>query len=520
MKRNCLFFILIMLSGALLFACDTGDEYGEPYFEPAATEAPTEAPTAAPKEQDDEVLIAVPVITERPRVTYMHVEAPTDGQTLMNLIAGERTVETVDIDRGMLSNTDIAMLLSRFPDIAFHYEVQIGYDYILPDAESLSLEDGSVEEILSAAPCLPKLKSVELGACTPDVIEKAVAALPDVRLGYKVRLYGQEVDPDVETLDLSALGTLDPAELSAALPYLPELTTVLLGERNDPDAIKAFCDANPSLDYEYSYTFEYLGMTLTGDTETLDLSGKKIQDVEALKQAIGRMPKLTRVEMIDCIADDETMGALCDAFPDVKFVWEIDLGYWGKLRTDATAFSTRSNKSEKEVKNRLTSERARAIRYCTDLVALDLGHQSLTDISFLQPLKKLRVLIVADNLISDIGVLRELPELEYIELFMNRVSDISPLAGLARLEDLNICSNKIADFSPLYGIKTLRRLWYTKNNYSKSVHERLRTELPDCVLNYKYFGTDGGWRFTGNGNERSEREKWKNAFFEGAPRYE
>lgn len=517
MRRKRIWIICIVLLGLLPLACKESDGYEAPRSAPA----PTEAPTAAPTEQDDEVQFSAPEITDRPRATFMHVDAPTDGQTLMNLIVGERTVEIVEIDRGMLSNADIAMLLKRFPEITFRYEVQIGYDFILPDTEFLSLEDGSVEEILSAAPCLPKLKRVEIGACTPDVIRKAEETLPGVQLGYRVSLYGQTLEPSADTLDLSAVAAPDPAELTAALPYLPALSTVLLGERNGADVVKAFREADPSLDYVCSYTFEYLGITLTDETETLDLSGKRIPDVGELRKAIADMPKLRRVEMIDCIPDDRTMGELCDAFPDVKFVWEIDLGYWGKLRTDATAYAVRYGKrSADRDKNRLTSEQAQYIRYCTDLVALDLEHQKLTDISFLRPLKKLRVLILSDNYISDIGVLKELPALEYVELFMNRISDLSPLAELEHLEDLNICSNRISNFSPLYGIKTLRRLWYAHNDPPRSVHARLAEELPDCVLNHVNAGTGGGWRCVGNGKERSEREKWKDAFFEGAPRYE
>ncbi len=523
MKQKRIWIICILLLGALLVACGLDDANGEPVSETAATAAPTAVSTPAPAEQDDEVaVIATPVPTEPPKTTSLHVETPTDGQTLADRIAAERTIETVEIDRGMLSNDDIAMLLKRFPNVKFLYEVQIGYDYILPDAESLTLEDGTVSEILSAAKCLPNLRLLDIGACTPEELAEAKAAIRDAELCYAVRLFGQTVDRDAETLDLTALDSLDAEALAAALPYLPMLRTVELGERNDPEAMQAFINAFPSLECRYTCRFDYLGMTLTDDIETLDLSGKKITDTEELKRTIERLPKLRRVEMIGCGQNDAAMAALCDAYPNVRFIWEIDLGFWGKLRTDATAFSTRyGRKSETLDRNRLTSEKAQYIRYCTDLVALDLGHQKLTDITFLRPLKKLRVLILADNYISDIGVLAQFSELEYIELFMNRISDLSPLSGLEHLQDLNICSNKISDFSPLYGIKTLGRLWYANNKFTKSVHAKLKEELPDCVLNHSDAGTDGGWRYVGNGKkEKSEREQWKNAFFEGAPRYE
>ena len=44
------------------------------------------------------------------------------------------------------------------------------------------------------------------------------------------------------------------------------------------------------------------------------------------------LPNLKKVDMVDCGLDDETMGGLVKAFPDTKFIWEVDLGFWGKLR--------------------------------------------------------------------------------------------------------------------------------------------------------------------------------------------
>jgi len=260
------------------------------------------------------------------------------------------------------------------------------------------------------------------------------------------------------------------------------------------------------------------------DAEQLDLSQKKISDVDELKRTLGLLPQLNRVEMIGCKLGNAAMADLCDAYPAIKFVWEIDLGYWGKLRTDATAFSTRSNKTPIQVKNKLKSAKetdcVQYIRYCTDLVALDLGHQSLTDVTFLRPLKKLRVLILADNYVSDISVLAELPELEYVELFMNRVSDLSPLRGLKKLRDLNIRANKVSDFTPLCEIKTLERVWYAGNEFKKSDHEMLQEALPGCILNHtSKDATSEGWRFDEKGN-KVENYQWMLAFFEGAPRFD
>ncbi|MBQ4224266.1 MAG: leucine-rich repeat domain-containing protein, partial [Prevotella sp.] len=44
-------------------------------------------------------------------------------------------------------------------------------------------------------------------------------------------------------------------------------------------------------------------------------------------------------------------------------------------------------------------------RYCTKLKGLDLGHNAITDISFIENMPHLRVLILADNDLTDISPL-------------------------------------------------------------------------------------------------------------------
>lgn len=502
--------MMLLLSGlALSLACGEGIE--ENPAPAVQTEAPeetvvalsTEAPTASPEP-----------------VTELYVQAPTDLGTVSARLMDEE-IETVEIEPGMMSNADIARLITLFPGVTFRYTVKLGDRFLSPDVDTLSAEGASIAEIADALPCFTVLQIVDLGACAPQEIAEAETALGGVELLYSLRIYGREVGRDAETLDLSDLDALLPDELAAALPYLPSLKTVVLGTREDEGILELFRAADLPLAYDCVYRVSCFGQTLMSNAETLDLSKTKITDLDGLKQAIAKLPNLNRVEMIDCGLTDETMAALCDEYPEIRFIWELDLGYWGKLRTDATAFSTRYSKSETADKNRLTSDRVQYIRYCTDLVALDLGHQRLTDISFLRPLKKLRVLILADSYISDISVLGELPELEYIELFMNRISDLSPLENLTNLHDLNVCSNKISNFKPVCSIKTLQRFWYAKNDFSSKDHKMLKEALPDCVLNHIDTGTDGGWRYKVKGSkEKSEREQWKNAFFEGAPRYD
>ena len=69
------------------------------------------------------------------------------------------------------------------------------------------------------------------------------------------------------------------------------------------------------------------------------------------------------------------------------------------------------------------------LKYCKNLMALDVGHNIIRDVSFLYDLPKLRVLILACNCITDITPVGSLKDLEYLEIFWNQIGDISPLTG-------------------------------------------------------------------------------------------
>ena len=66
---------------------------------------------------------------------------------------------------------------------------------------------------------------------------------------------------------------------------------------------------------------------------------------------------------------------------------------------------------------RLTSADIEVLKYCTDLQALDLGHQAITDISVIGDyLTQLRILILVDNKVNDLTPLSKLKHLHYLEL--------------------------------------------------------------------------------------------------------
>ena len=93
-----------------------------------------------------------------------------------------------------------------------------------------------------------------------------------------------------------------------------------------------------------------------------------------------------------------------------------------------------------------------------NLEVLVLVDQRLVDISPLAGLKKLRALDLANNQIVDITPLSSLSALTFLSLAFNSVSDLSPLSSLDQLQVLLLDENRVADISPLLGLSMLEQV--------------------------------------------------------------
>ena len=242
------------------------------------------------------------------------------------------------------------------------------------------------------------------------------------------------------------------------------------------------------------------GRVFAGDETFIDLENMQITDFNAFADFLQQMPNLKQVNMFETKIKKEECRQLAGLFPDMKWGWTMILqcqDYTHEIRTDQTSFSTlHNNKTPGH-----TSEDFEILQYCWNLFALDIGHNSVTDLSFLRNLPKLRVLILACNQIQDISPIASLEHLEYLEIFKNDIRDISLVTNLTHLLDLNICFNRIQDISSLKNMTWLSRLWsfraqgYAKD-YSKAEIRDFKAALPDTEVDMIHYSTEGYWRFT------------------------
>ena len=376
------------------------------------------------------------------------------------------------------------------------------YDGLAVDeaTESLALRtDSDLEELAALAEQLPSLSRISFGSREPTPEELALlrAAFPDAELHYSIRLGGQRLAWDTAELDLSALTRSEVEETVKALPLLEKLRYVDLGSADEEDEtaltledVHLFQQACPEVDFAYS--FSLYNVEISTLDEELNFKRIKMRDEgEAVRAILPCMPRCRTLDMDSCGVSNEAMAAIRDDFPDIKVIWRVYFGSKYAARTDATRILASDGE------NFIWDYNSEALKYCTDVVYLDLGHNQMEDISFVSYMPNLEVAILAINYWSDASPLANCPNLEYLEIFSTRVTDLSPLAGLTNLKHLNIAYNwELEDISPLYGLTNLERLWIgCVNEVPQEQIEEIRRRLPDCEINSTAFSpTSEGWR--------------------------
>ncbi len=246
--------------------------------------------------------------------------------------------------------------------------------------------------------------------------------------------------------------------------------------------------------------------------EYIDFGTSVIEDLELVESFLDQFPNLKKCDMYANIMSREWAAALSARYPRVEFGWTFRIMCSNKdphiIRTDMAVFSTLHNNRSRAH----TSEEFSVLKYCRNLLALDIGHNAVDDLSFLYSLPKLRVLIIGRNQVTDLTPLSACPDLEYLEAFSNRITSVRPLLSCSRLMDLNIPNNRIRDPELFCQMTGLKRLWafnYAWSGMNESavpseVRSAVRQALPDCQCNWTSSGTGGTWRTT-DGSEKGPR---------------
>lgn len=236
-------------------------------------------------------------------------------------------------------------------------------------------------------------------------------------------------------------------------------------------------------------------------TMEIDISNYKIPvDAITFAKELLQFPNLKKIIMCDTGFTNNNMEFLMEQFPDIEFVWMLRFENKWKCRTDALSFSTLQPKNYTTT---LNDADAAQFKYCTKMQCLDIGHNRITDLSFLQYMPDLRIFIVHANYdrknggkIRDLSYLKYCPKLVYLEIFKTDVSDLSFLQYTPNIRDLYASTTKISDITYLLDLPKLERLYIQDTKISREDYQRLLERYPNTKI--LYYGNqtvwENGWR--------------------------
>ena len=403
---------------------------------------------------------------------------------------GELTaLQKLDVRNTGLTADQYKDLHAALPDCEILWSVPFRDGYLDMDTETLSVTGLSEAEVEQLS-YLEKLKKLDVTGCRDyALLEKLAEARPELDVHYTVLLGEGEYSHRVEELTLEHA---DPDQLAAALPYLKNLTRItFVGKTPDQEQMCYWKAEYPNVTFVWD--FEVCGVPTNSLATELILSDIPMDNVEEVEASYKYFYNLQKVELCRCGIPSEELDALWKRHPETRVVWEVQIGRC-TLRTDVISFMPYQFGYDgyRVLRDRDMGE----MKYCVDIICMDMGHMEIADYSFLEYMPNMQYLILADTKGKDFSVLAKLKELKYLELFMLPFDQAEVLTGLTKLEDLNLGTTKIDNIEPLKQMTWLKHLWMPATKLVNGNEKReLLNALPDTVINYQGAGSTGfGWR--------------------------
>lgn len=444
---------------------------------------------------DAEILWSVPFQGDKLPLDTQHIKISTLTKEDVDALDHLHQLQYVEAD-DCRDYDALIYLQQNKPECQVLYYVDLGNDRCDSLSSTVTATDVTAVQLEAALPYLPHLERLGLSGKLPEIEEllKIRADFPHVKLLCTLNLWGLELHTDYRTLDFTGTA-VSLQELSNILPLFPDVKEVILtGTPLTSLEYQTLTSENPGILFRCD--IELNGTVYSADATEIDISGMQIsaEETEAL---FPLFPKLEKLIMSDCGIDDETMDALNRKYPDIQIVWTVMVGHV-PVRTDSVIFYPAAINQFKLPSN----EELQKLRYCTELVAVDIGHSEATDCNWLAYTPHVKYLILADTSISDISPVANLKELVYLEVFNTDITDYSPLLSCTKLQDLNI-GDTFGDPEPLAQMTWLHNLqWHPIKDHPVlgPKAQELTEQLPDTniTLKTRRKNIGGPWRFLVN----------------------
>ena len=388
------------------------------------------------------------------------------------------------------SCTDYAALVEaylQYPNVEFRFSIPIAGENYSPDTTTVTLTSLSQEDI-RLLELLPRLERVDGRGCREFALLRQLAQQnPQWEVDYLTSIAGTEFSAD--TRELTVTGA-QYQELSVGLAAMPNLTSLTIhNPQADNEELTALRAEYPNVDIHWDV--EVFGNTFTDDATEVDISNQPIGTIEDAKQVASLFPNLQKLIVDSTGIENDDMAAYRDEVrSQYKVVWTVIFSPQCKARTDETKFMPIDQGEyyfqEKNVYN---------LRYCEDMVCIDIGHSAVETVDFAAYMPHLKYLILAWTQVKDISPLENCKELVYLELDHGIVHDYTPLLGCTALEDLNVGDHMVQNsIEPLTKMTWLKNLWVPDRSYAEQ--QELIKALPDTrvVTNNPSTASGYGWR--------------------------
>ena len=421
-----------------------------------------------------------------PNSTSLTISSITEEE--MALLKYFPGLECIDM-RACTDVDAILKLRKMLPDCDIQWMVPFQGDHLDYATEVLTLST-LTEEDITAIGYFPNLKAINATDCTDlGMVTKLAQTYPDCRVQWQVPLGDQMYPSDIVDLTLSDANTV---ELTAQLAYLTRLESVTFtGIIPENDAIYELKQIYPNVDFIWDFIL--CGVTVNSNDVEIDLSDIQMESVDEVEQSLKYFNRLEKVVMCKCGISNEDMDALWKRNPEVRFVWSVLFGS-ARVRTDTIDFMPWKLGYTRNGKGPMNDHDARNLKYLVDVVVMDLGHNSIHDLSFLYNMPNMEYFMMCECYATDITPLASLKKLKYFEMFENRVMDLSPLAECTALEDVNLCYNPFQDITPLLGLN-LKNIWISGWMLPKDQLELLHEAFPNAtIVDNSPRSTGAGWR--------------------------
>ena len=404
----------------------------------------------------------------------------------------DKEMTTLDLRGPGVSLDHYESVRQQLPDCEIRYDLPFQGAFYPDDTAELTITSLTAEEI-ELLDYLPQLKTVHAEGCTDyEQLMALKARRPDCEIFYQVTLYGETYDQDTAELSFGS-ESIDLQELTAALPYLPKVASIFFDQPTVAAAdLKTLQESNPNINI--SWQKDVFGTTYASDVTEIDLTGLRTDSLEEIETQVAYFPALEK--LILCEAgpdkkewfDNETMAAFREKMrPEYTVVWSVKINSL-KVRTDDTYFMPAKYGQV------VTNFQVQNLKYCEEMICVDLGHMAISNISFVEYMPHLKYFIVIDAPFMYIDSISTCKELIYLEFFWTWINDFTPLLECTALEDLNLARTN-GDPMVLKEMTWLKNLWIDGKDLTDKEKVELEAALPDTNIVYCYGLMAGnGWR--------------------------